>query len=271
LTPNVVPELEAAAFAAWPAEHVLDIGGWRVRWMSGVTRRGNSAWTNESTDAGPLERRIAAVERFYGDRGLAPSFHLSPLTTPANLDDSLTERGYTVDVKVAVQTVATQAMLEKLSKGAENIGKCREAALAVEVRTELTEDWFAVAGARSRFRQHQPVYRRLLTRLQRGAVYATAFVAGAPAATAVGVAHPPWLGIHSMLTQPEFRGRGLSKALLSGLARHAQAQQLVGVYLQVEDGNHAARRAYHAAGFQTAYATHYRTLVSPAARADHRA
>ena len=43
--PSVL-EIEEAAFHAWPADEVLELSGWRLRFMHGVTHRGNSVWPN---------------------------------------------------------------------------------------------------------------------------------------------------------------------------------------------------------------------------------
>ena len=40
-----IARLEHLAFAAWPAEEVVAVEGWRLRAMRGVTRRANSVFT----------------------------------------------------------------------------------------------------------------------------------------------------------------------------------------------------------------------------------
>ena len=76
--------------------------------------------------------------------------------------------------------------------------------------------------------------------------------------TSLGVVDGEWLGVSSMLTQPEFRGRGVAGALLCALCEQARREGALRVYLQVEQDNAAALRAYARTGLETAYATHYR-------------
>jgi GNAT superfamily N-acetyltransferase len=249
VTPSELERLEEIAFAAWPAEHVEEHQGWRLRWLHGVTRRGNSVWTGQTPAEPALDARVEHAERFYAARGAAASFHVSPLTPPP-LDALLAARGYAVDAPVSVQTAPLSRVL---ADGA-------PAALAVEVQVSAapSPEWFELAGARSRFAAAQATYRGLLQRLGARARYALAKSAGRALGTSLGVVDGAWIGVSSMLTQPEFRGRGVAGALLRGLCREAQRSGAVSVYLQVEQDNAAALRAYQRAGLETAYATHYR-------------
>ena len=215
--------------------------------MRGVSRRGNSVYTSEGETGAPLDQRLDAVERCYRERGLSPSFHLSPVSGPPELDEALAVRGYEIDAPVSVQVADVAALLDPDDDGA-------------LVSTELEERWFALAGAKSRFAQHQETYRGLLARIGSRAAYALATLDGQPAATALGVHDAEWLGIHSMLTQPDFRRRGLGMALIKGLAWHAHERRAEKVYLLVELDNASALRLYERAGFRELYRTHYRTL-----------
>src|SRR5690606_21587876 len=132
------------------------------------------------------------------ERGAPPSFHVSPVHGPTGLDASLAERGYAIEAPVSVQVAELEAL--------------RGPASDVRVSPELDEQWFSLGGARSRFAAHQEEYRGLLQRLGDRAAFALASSEGEPAATTLGVLDGEWLGIHSMLTQPEFRGRGLARA-----------------------------------------------------------
>jgi GNAT superfamily N-acetyltransferase len=250
VTGSEVERLEEMAFAAWPAEHVEEHHGWRLRWLGGITRRGNSAWTGRTAGAPPLAARIEHAEAFYAARATTASFHLSPLAPPG-LDTLLEERGYVVDAPVSVQTAPLDRVLVESS-----------AAFEVRVSRVPGEQWFALAGAKSRFAASQATYRALLARIGERACYALAWSAGRPVGTSLGVLQGAWLGVSSMLTQPEFRGRGVAGALLRGLCEAARGHGVARMYLQVEQDNTAALRAYTRAAFETAYTTHYRAAPS---------
>ncbi|HMJ11143.1 MAG TPA: GNAT family N-acetyltransferase, partial [Polyangiaceae bacterium] len=220
---------------------------------------GNSVWTNHTTGALGLEARIQYAESFYATRGLPARFHLSPLA-PAGLDAALAERLYQVDAPVNVQTAPLSVVLD--GEGSVPPGAA-PAPVHVQISHVLEPHWFELAGRQSRFADTQQVYRGLLERLGERATYALALLDGRPAGTSVGVLEGEWLGVHSMLTQPEFRRRGVAQAMLYALARSASARGAERLYLQVEQDNRAALRAYAKAGFETAYATHYRAQPTP--------
>src|SRR5262249_31764512 len=71
---GVIAELEARAFAAWPAAEVEPLGGWRLRATSGVTRRANSAWTAAAVD--DVARSIARAAALYAARAPPPAVRL---------------------------------------------------------------------------------------------------------------------------------------------------------------------------------------------------
>ncbi len=252
MTPREVEQLEEIAFTAWPAEQVEEHHGWRLRWLDGITRRGNSVWTGRTAGQPSLGSLVEHAERFYAARGATASFHVSPLTPPP-LDALLAGRGYVVDAPVSVQT----APLARITDGSAS------AARGVEVHVSLvpSPEWFELAGARSRFAGAQATYRGLLTRLAGRARYAFATRSGRPVGTGLGVVDGEWIGVSSMLTQPEFRGLGVAGSLLRALCQHARLAGAGRVYLQVEQDNVAALRAYERAGLETAYATHYRAVA----------
>ena len=255
-------EIEDCAFAAWPAEEVRDLGGWRLRYTRGVTRRANSVWpcAGGDGDPGDLTARIAAVEAFYAERGAPALFQLSPLATPAALDRQLAARGYASEAAVAVH-VADSDRVGRVGSTPVGGGQLR-----LVVERQLFPAWFEISGRRGRFAEsgQVDVYQELLARLSGRALYALAEIAGEPAAVGLGVAGGGWLGIFSMTTLPAFRRRGAGRAVLSALAEHARQGGIERVYLQVERDNAAARALYTGAGFSEAYGYHYRRRATTA-------
>jgi hypothetical protein len=97
--PMADPEIlaiERVAFDAWPAAEVRALGGWRLRFNHGVTSRGSSVWPGPGASEGTLDARLAAVERFYAERGAAACYQLCPAADPPELDAVLAARGYEV-------------------------------------------------------------------------------------------------------------------------------------------------------------------------------
>jgi len=243
-----VLEIEEHALSAWPAAESEAFAGWRLRAMSGVSRRANSVWTGRATGASPLSQRIAHAESFYRHRSLVPSFQVSTLTEPGGLDAALAERGYQLVSPVSVQI----APASDVAKGnpASNV--------RAEVEQRMSEAWFDLSARRGRFAEVEDVYRGLLTRLSSHASFAIAFVDDCPAAVGLGVSGGNWFGISSMLTLPAFRGRGAARAVLRALAAEALERNAQALYLQVERDNQAALALYSSVGFTHHHAYHYR-------------
>jgi GNAT superfamily N-acetyltransferase len=248
-------DIEARAFAAWPAEETLPLGPWRLRANRGVTRRANSVWPGAgltgAASLGPLSAALDTVEAFYAARGLPAMFQLSPLSSPANLDQALAERGYVHEVPVSVEV----ARADQVAGAPPPDGRRR---LRVIVEPQVFPAWFELSGRRGRFADAPEIYQAMLARLAGRSVHALAELAGEPAAAALAVKDGPWLGIFSMATAPAFRRQGAARAILSALAAHALSSGTPNLYLQVDADNSPARTLYTNAGFTAAYAYHYR-------------
>jgi ribosomal protein S18 acetylase RimI-like enzyme len=62
----------------------------------------------------------------------------------------------------------------------------------------------------------------------------------------------PLINIHDLAVLPDYRGRGIARALLKAVVRKARARGCVKVTLEVREDNTRARRVYEAAGFRHA-------------------
>jgi ribosomal protein S18 acetylase RimI-like enzyme len=244
--PGRETELDRIAFAAWPAEEVRDLEGWRLRCMAGVSRRGNSVWTGAATGGLSMGARVESVERWYAARHLPALFQVGTDARPHGLDAFLSTRGYRIDAPVSVQV----ADASRVPLG--------DPAVRVRVERSLPVAWFAISAHRGRFAAVADTYRGLLERIGDRARFALADVDGRPAAVALGVVEGPWMGVFSMLTVPEARRRGAAKSALGGLARDALESGQDRLYLLVERDNAAALALYHSASFEECGGYHYR-------------
>jgi GNAT superfamily N-acetyltransferase len=244
--------VEDLAFRSWPAAEVADIEGWRVRFTSGVTRRGNSVWANEWRGS-RVEASIDRVEDFYRARSAAPMFQVGPLSRPVDLDAALARRGYVVTAPTRILSAGVDAL--------KTFADDRKTLASASVYDSITDAWFEVSGERGRFAAHQDIYRALLGRMAKRSGYALATIGGEPAAVGLGVCDPPWLGVFSMSTLPSHRRRGAAMAILSALAIWGAQRGAKRVYLQVEADNRPARSLYARSGFEDVYGVHYRVIA----------
>ena len=250
---NVVREIERCGLAAWPAEQVEELSGWRLRAMQGVTRRANSAWTGETLGTASLEERVDRVERFYAQRGLPSAFQLAEATAPQELDALLARRGYRIEAPVSVQTADARRVA----------GERTSQAIATRIESRVFDGWLALSARRGRFAAVEPVYRGLLERIGAGAMFCLATIAGEPAGVGLGVpGSRDWCGLFSMLTLPEHQRRGVARAVVAALASAAVARSAASLYLQVERANQPAGALYAGLGFRHHHGYHYRVAPS---------
>ena len=244
---TAVRELEVLAMNAWPAEIIQTVEGWRLRFTQGVSRRANSAWSNESTGETPLIDRIVNAEAFYTARGAESCFHISPLS-PSDLGSALADRGYYQNGDTCVQSAALEKVLAATSPSA-----------GTELHPNPTASWVEVAWPKPEL---QPAIRRgILRRIGPQMVCVLAHEEGRAVAAGFGVFERAHVGIFSMRTQEAARGRGLASAVLHALASWGLELDAQTAYLQVEEDN-SALRLYARAGFQTVYGYHYRSRAT---------
>jgi GNAT superfamily N-acetyltransferase len=245
--------LERAALAAWPAAEALDLDGWKLRAMHGVTRRANSVWTGETLGRLVQSERIERAERFYAERNQPCIVHLSPLSPP-ELDSELAARGYVVDAPVSICIADLDAVLEREPLLRNAVG------VSTRVESSCWDSWFELSARRGRYAAVEDHYRGLLDRIGTQALFASTEITGEPTSVALGVVDGDWLGIFGMLTLSAWRRRGLADAVLRALAHAARARGARRAYLQVEHDNLAAASLYSRLGFVESHGTHYRVL-----------
>jgi N-acetylglutamate synthase len=209
---------------------------------AGFTRRANSVLP--LGDPGlPLDEALAAVRRWYADRGL-PAFIQTATGaegTQELLCAELEARGWVREVTAELWTGALAPLAD------------REAPEVVLSRT-ADETWLA------RY-QRKGVGEVALKVLGSGPSVWFAAVPGAagapPAAIGRCVVDGRWAGFAAVEVAPEQRRRGLATAVMAALARQALDEGASAAWLQVETDNAGARSLYTRLGFSAHHAYHH--------------
>ncbi|MGP3959060.1 GNAT family N-acetyltransferase [Nonomuraea sp. 3N208] len=225
---------------AWPAYEQRVYDGWVLRYAGGVTKRANSVLTlGRPAD---LAGAIEAAEGFYRERGQRCVFTVG-LGATSGLDEELEARGYELVDPTFV--MAAGSFRPDVLEGAE-----------LEVRIEgrpwpgWLEAWWAVDG---RYGSGLEDAERICTGVP--AWYGAYEEDGVALAVGRAVPQGDTLGIYCMATRPEARRRGLARAVLRALARHAGTAS---AYLVTTAPNQAAQALYRGEGFEIAGRYHYR-------------
>ncbi|GAA4848019.1 GNAT family N-acetyltransferase [Saccharopolyspora rosea] len=240
-----VREIERAAAATWPATAVEHVDGWLLRHCDLLhRRRSNSALPPAVVDH--PQRAVERVEEFYAARGARTIIQVSPLEWHGELDRFLGARGY--------RAVAPTALMRA------EVADVPPPAGRFEVRLDERPDerWLAACAAVGG--RPEPS----LDRIPQPVRFATATSGGAPVGVGVFAVTGRWCAVYGMATHPDWRRRGVARAVLGHGVRWASrcdgAVRVDAALLQVEAGNAGARRLYERAGFVESHRYHYRVL-----------
>ncbi len=248
---ETIRESEERAFRAWPAESVNRLSGWTLRHSNGSsTRRTNSVFAGPVDASINLDALLGQVESFYGNIGQPSRFQLTPVSSPADLDDHLAKRGYASEG----MTTVSWALRDEVASN------CGDPLDNVFFSSTLTDDW-AKLYVQSIHPGDDPAARlALFDRIRGDKAFVSVVHDDGPAAIGLGVFDGGWTGVFAMYTVPGYRRRGYAFGLMEALAEWTGVIGGNHMYLQVEDDNDAARSVYDRCGFRPAYQYHYRTL-----------
>jgi ribosomal protein S18 acetylase RimI-like enzyme len=234
--------LELVADRAWPAPEVELLGEWRLRAAEGWTNRANSA-----LPAGPagcsLDEAVAAVARFYDDRGLPPKITV-PLPVRRDVSGHLDSVGWVAQPTVLVQTAPVRALFGD--------------AAGIDLHERASADFLALYRLR---KQSLPAAALHVLQEVPAVRFAEARDAeGALVAMARGAVVDDHLHLASVEVVPRARRQGLARAVSAALAAWAAGIGATRAVLQVEAHNEPAVRLYASLGFTThhTYVTYHR-------------
>jgi GNAT superfamily N-acetyltransferase len=253
ILPSAIADLERAAAQHWQGADRAALGEWLLRAAGGFTGRANSALP--LGDPGmPLAAAVDGVAAWYRARHLPAMVAVPrPLRSagqavagppPAALDDLLAARGWAIRSGPAIVMTAAIAELSR-----------PEAGVTVTMRPTPGPDWLAVYRYRG-----QPLPGDALKLLLSAPwqAFGTVRRDGQPAAVGRVSVAAGWAGITAVEVAADHRRGGLGTAMTLALARAAAGCGVDRVFLQVEEGNSAARALYERCGFRDAHAYHYR-------------
>ena len=241
-SPLGVEDLERVAARGWQALEEDRLGDWLLRAAGGFTGRANSALVVGDPGV-PLPDAVAAVTRWYAERGLEPCAVLPGVQSRA-ADAAFAAAGWQHGGNVLVLTAPLRP--------------ADPPAAPVELATAPDDAW--LAGYRYHGAALPPVARQVLTNAP-DVAFAAVRLDPAPAplaAVARGVLTDGWLGVTAVTVAEQHRRRGLATAVMTALQRWALDRGAHSVYLQVTEENEPARALYRRAGFIEHHRYHYR-------------
>ncbi len=240
--------IEELAANAWRPRVEQHLGGWRLRFTGGHSRRVNSVFPNVHPAPLPIEDCLSLVEDFYRRRGVPPRYQLCPAALPADLPEMLEARGYTFTAHTAMKIQTIPDLIEITRPHPGNI----------ETSQAVTDRWFETYTSASGYNTESlPIRRGILSRIGPRAHFVLLIQDGEPTATGLGVVERGWLGVFCVVTKPALRRRGLASAVMHALAEWGQSQHAGQIYLQVMEDNPAGLSLYRKLGFKPLYQYYY--------------
>ena len=238
LTAADIEAIERATLQAVAPEQVESLDGWLLALDRGTVGRARSAV--------PLHHQAHDVDQLplilgrYAASGFEPRFRLPDLPAFGPWHDSLAQRGWWRDQPTLTMTGTLEKLLQV------------HGGPPVELDARPDAAWMAMFLGEGLDPADGASRSRALSRAN-CALFASAREHGQTVACGAASLGHGWLGVHGMRTAASQRGRGLAGRILHTMAVEAIARGLVGVFLQVDASNLAARSLYHRAGLTTAW------------------
>lgn len=234
--------LDRIAAAGLRAAETAELDGWVLRADHGLLRRANSVLPAGQLRR-PLGEALDAAREWYAARGL-PLLISVPVEARRLLDAELGERGWDFAAESHVMT----ARLDHVSAaGAPDD-------VAVDLLAEPDDEWLALYR---RGELASGTGRALLTRHD-DVVFARVRLDGRTVATARGTVDEGWLGLIAVEVDPDYRRRGLARAVTAAAWQWGRERGAVRSYLQVERDNDAAVGLYENLGYRVHHDYLYR-------------
>ncbi|PPF85047.1 hypothetical protein C5E07_06055 [Pseudoclavibacter sp. RFBJ3] len=237
-----VAQATSALMASWPALDERRIGGWRLGFAEGFTRRANSVWM-----LGPAEETqlaLGAVEEAYRVRGLPSQFLATGSADPRDVA-ALEAFGYS-------PTLTGRILCRSLRGGepaALEGGSGGDLIPVTRAGPELPPDWLDAWLSWSDRRLARD--RRLAPRILSSG--ASSFLGVRQEGTLVALARVTVVDgtgvIDCLVTQSAHRGRGHGRLLLRLAQQEAAQRGATSCLAMVVESNAVSRRLFHRAGF----------------------
>lgn len=261
----------------------MRLGSWLLRAEGGFTGRANSALP--LGDPGrPLARAVDEVAEWYRARGLPPMIVVpgplgaagaGPGRAADPLDALLAARGWRLrSAPAVVMTARARLVAAPVAAAPETAApavagpvtggpQAGGTGVAWAVRFAARPDGAWLARYHYRGMAVPAGALRLLLSAPWQA-FASVVAGGETVAVGRVSVAAGWAGITAVDVDPRHRRQGLGTVLTRALAAEAARQGTDRVFLQVEEGNSAARALYARCGFAAVHRYHYR--VAPAGR-----
>lgn len=248
----MIRKIEELSMNAIPSLSSTFYNGWVLRYSEGLSKRANSVYPIYKGSQS-MEQGIDYCESFYRQKEQRPIFKITEMPEVLKMDGILESKGYE---KVAPTNILTLD-LEKTNNLHGGIKLTEDYDMKVSEHFEI--DWlegYMVLNDVALSKQH--IFKNMLPTSSCDVIALSLYKDDKLIGIGYGAGEENMLGVYGIAIDPEYRGRGLGKALMDALHNESRVRGYTTAYLMVVDDNSVAKSLYKGLGYVHAYKYWYR-------------
>ena len=241
-----IKKIEDMSLNAWPSHKMELYDGWILRFSYFYTHRTNSV-EQFGVSTLPWREKVAYCENVYKRLGSPAIFKISPVVSP-DFDYTLENRGYEIQHTTEVMTMAlSDAHIDT---------HYQDVTLTDEIPDIWINSLFDLKGMTNPI--HRAVVPSMYRAIPKETICASIWKDGKIIATGLGILDRDYIGIYAIHVEEKYRGRGYARQICTSLLSEGMKKGAKNAYLQVVQGNTAAKNLYTSLGFTDSYTYWFR-------------
>jgi len=237
--------IEELSLNHWQPLSTLLYDGWVLRFANGYTKRANSINPIYSSTF-DLNQKIVECENIYTNNNLRPTFKITPFVKPANLDNSLQEKGYSLIDRTCVQTLDLNGVKEP---------SLHSVTLDENVNLNWIGDFCRLNHIEEK---NKDTMIQMLSNIKTKKCFISLYHNGQVVACGLGVIEREYIGLYDIVTDTNYRNQGFGEHLILNLLKWGKENGAKSSYLAVILDNKPALRLYSKIGYSESYQYWYR-------------
>lgn len=246
--------VEEASLNAWPALQQQFYDGWVLRFAKGFTKRANSIsplYPSLPGNPMPIEERVRYCENLYAREQLQTIFRLTSISPYPELDNFLTQRGYTLIDPAVVQLRDFSSAPPQPEQFAKSPNPTRFVTVGIEPWLDIYTKLAQVPDSAKVL--HGAILRGIQALCGFGVLFTGSGASERPVACGLAVAEASFVGLFDIITDPNERQQGYGRLLVEQLLRWGATAGASNAYLQMIEANKPAEALYKSLDFHPIY------------------
>lgn len=241
-----IKTIEDLSLNAWPSHQMQIYDGWLLRFSYFYTHRTNCI-EQIGLSSIPLQDKLDYCEEVYERWGTPAIYKITPLIN-RSFDQKLTERGYHAAHVTEVMTMELEGPLPG------------EISWKTELSPHITRQWlealFSMKGTVNPI--HRKIVPSMYAAIPKDVIAASVVDKGQIVGTGLGILDRDYVGLYAIHVSEKYRGSHMGRSICRSILNAATQLGASSAYLQVVQGNKAAKNLYRSLGFEDFYTYWFR-------------